>query len=281
MRIALFGLFIAVSACDSSIEDSETGVEDTAEDTADSGEDTGDSGEDTGDTGEDTGDTGQDTGDTGEDTGDTGTDEPVPDIALLEGEGYAIAYADMTWTKPNASVMALVEDLGGEIPIEWFAFQVEGVDVVREELDLVTAIAEIDGSEINEASCFPIIQSETPIDFSSNPKFVTPAVDVPYVLAGLDLTLTISGFKFSGTFEADGSAVNDVVATGLIDTRPLDTLAGADVCLLATLAGNPCVKCTDGTTECLEAEITGDRAARDRRVNIDRTYDYTLDPVCL
>ncbi|MFT7519555.1 MAG: hypothetical protein ACI9MC_001697, partial [Kiritimatiellia bacterium] len=114
----------------------------------------------------------------------------------------------------------------------------------------------------------------------TNPYIETPIVDIPFDLPDLDAPIEIQDFQMSGTFAPDGSALNDVKATGLLDTRPLDKLAGQDICTLTGFLGNPCVKCGDSATECLEVELVGDKADLDKSVNVDRSYDYTKDPDC-
>ena len=126
--------------------------------------------------------------------------------------------------------------------------------------------------------CYPVADAGEPTDFSTNPDFFTPTIALPYEVA--DITVDIKNFGFSGTFEAEGAAIRDVVATGLIDTRPLEAALSTDICLLASFAGNPCVLCQDSVKKCIEVELYGKRAPLDARVFIDRTYDYRTDSTC-
>jgi len=211
---------------------------------------------------------------------DTGGGEEVEDVESLEGNGYAIEFKDMEWRKPNSTVIGLIEDYGGEIPIEWFALQVFGADPSVPELDMVAAVAVLNRGTIHEEACYPLADAGEPVPFTSNPDFVTPAVDIPYALPDLGVTLEIEEFQFAGTFEADGSNLLDVTATGIIDTAPLSKLAGTDICLVAGLAGNPCVACPGGGTTCLDVELYAAQVPLDARVDIDRSYDWTTDPDC-
>ncbi len=195
-------------------------------------------------------------------------------------KGYAIDFDDMEFVKPNETVVGLLEDNGAELAIEWLAFEVKAADPSVPELDMVAATATLSGSTLKEAQCFPIADAGGPTPFSTNPDFTMPKIDIPYEIASLDLKVDITDFEISGTFAADGSAINDVKTTGILDTADLSKAAGVNVCSIASLAGNPCITCPSGTETCLELELIGETAPLDSRVSIDRSYDYKTDPAC-
>ena len=96
-----------------------------------------------------------------------------------------------------------------------------------------------------------------------------------------DVEVTIGGFQLSGWFAADGSSINDLEVIGLMDTRPIDTAFGQDVCTLASIVGDKCIACPDGKVECLELNLTSNAPGEyDAGVSIDRSYDPSADPDC-
>ncbi|MSQ03344.1 MAG: hypothetical protein EXR71_15870 [Myxococcales bacterium] len=94
--------------------------------------------------------------------------------------------------------------------------------------------------------------------FVENPSFDVGPTELSMVVAGYAVYLT--DVYFSGTFAADMSEITDGSIAGVLDTRPLDDLAGGKegaVCQLAAMMGGAsCVACADGEEFCLELLVT-------------------------
>jgi hypothetical protein len=202
----------------------------------------------------------------------------VPDPDVLDGRGYAIAYEDLRWIKPNEQFLKVVEDAGGSFSLDYLLFEVIDVDVEANTIDMTAAVGEERAGKLREAECAPIFDAGEPVDFSTNPHFTTASVDMPYHID--DTVIDIFDFTLAGTFTSDASAIRDIVATGLLDIRPIEDLVPIDICLAAALYGSPCVPCPDTSVKCVEVELNGDEAPLDERVTIDRTYNYLFDASC-
>lgn len=77
-------------------------------------------------------------------------------------------------------------------------------------------------------------------------------------VSGIDVD--ISNLTIEGSFAPDGSYFGGGRMTGMIDTRPLDTLVDEEaeegyICDLAVGLGMMCVPCPDGESYCMEIEI--------------------------
>lgn len=92
-------------------------------------------------------------------------------------------------------------------------------------------------------------------DFSTQPFFhaQSPLITIMYGTTAIP----IEQFNLSGTFAADGSAIEEGYVTGIGDSRYMAPLVGkpADdlsaVCDLAGAAGVYCIECSDGEPYCL------------------------------
>jgi len=122
-------------------------------------------------------------------------------------------------------------------------------------LDLVGGV----GYHENDGSYTQVMEEETwdfPAgDFSEQPYFEAYA---DYITLSYDgIPIPIEQFNLSGTFNADGSAIEEGVGTGLGDSRHMWALIGQPeedydaVCRIASKAGVDCEPCSDGEPYCI------------------------------
>jgi hypothetical protein len=86
--------------------------------------------------------------------------------------------------------------------------------------------------------------------------------------------------KFTGTFNADGSAVTNSEVTGLIDSRPVSDSLGMDICDLLPIYGDSCVACPDGEIACIALDVQDRSSPLEAGLVIDPAIDPSTDPHC-
>jgi hypothetical protein len=187
----------------------------------------------------------------------TTTAEPL-DMTLLDSRTYELPYVDLVWQKPNA-----ISLLSAYIDFDSFLVQVDAIDVVAETLTVLAAVG-YDNGGIMEPDCASLF-SPGLADFSQNPVFSAGPSDMMLPISSMDLT--IEDFALSANFNSDGSSIENVLFTGLADTRALDSTLG-DTCGLAAFMGDTCIACADGEIKCLELEATAQEATWNSAVDL-------------
>ncbi|MES2640068.1 MAG: hypothetical protein V4850_11315 [Myxococcota bacterium] len=186
--------------------------------------------------------------DTDVDTGDDVTED-------LTGRTYVVSLADATITEPSGIGSFLSGYLTQEILLGV-------VSVSDTEIEMIGTIAVEGSSPAEQDYCLATIDFPT-ADFTGNPDFQIGPSDLSLDVGGVTIALT--ELLVTGTFEDDGSAFEDGVLSGTIDTRPLDAMVGDGsegiVCEYAAFVGATCEACpSDGGEFCLSLvaeDITG------------------------
>jgi hypothetical protein len=172
------------------------------------------------------------------------------DMSILDGRTYELPYSDLVWLKPSS-----ISLLASYIEFDAFLIQVDSVDAVAETLTVLSAVG-YDTAGVMEPECSSLF-SPGSADFSQNPIFSAGPSDMALPVNSTDLIL--EDFTLSANFNSDGTKIENVVFTGLADTRALDPTLG-NTCNLASFLGDTCVACSDGEVKCLEMEATAAEA---------------------
>ncbi len=127
--------------------------------------------------------------------------------------------------------------------------------------DTIHFILAVGTDDRGAAAQYPctIAVAAPPGDFSGDPGFVAGPVYAIVVLGGAALPLW--DLVLSGEVASDGTALLNLVVTGLLDVAPLAEVLGEDACALAARFGDSCVPCPTGVTSCLAVEAHDARAA--------------------
>ncbi len=229
----------------------------------------------------------------------------VPDAFLLPSTTYTVrldwSCAPVTWTFTTSSVGTPVTaplegrtwqlDIGAGHWVEPFGVgPLLGALIERDlllgveawtgaDLEMV-AVAEEGGEQ---PVCWRTIASDA--DFSNDPYFVYTATVVEAQLGEEDLTLY--DVVFSGSFAADGSAIEGGTIDATVDSRglvPLLTGGPPDaVCQLVAALGVFCEPCPDGSgTFCLPARVEAIPGAEVPGLTLEPRDEVTIeaDPTC-
>ncbi len=148
--------------------------------------------------------------------------------------------------------------------------QVEGVESGM--IDAVGTAAVKEGSDFRQYVCTAAINFP-PISFSSAPAYEVGPTDTILTINGADIPLYET--KIAGTFNEDGSAVDNLVVTGLMDSAPIAAMAGLDLCTFVE-----CTACPDGSDKCVYLEVLDARAPWDPDVQVDPYVDPADYPSC-
>lgn len=175
--------------------------------------------------------------------------EPL-DMTILDGRTYELPYADLTWQKPNA-----ISLLASYIDFDSFLIQVDSIDVAAQTLTVLSAVG-YDIGGVMEPECSSLF-SPGSADFSQNPIFSAGPSDMALPVNSTDLV--VEDFTLNANFNSDGSSIENVLFSGLADTRGLDATLG-NTCNLAAFLGDTCIACADGEVKCLEMEATAAEA---------------------
>ena len=162
----------------------------------------------------------------------------------MVGRTYQFSFADATIEEPPG-VGGL---LGGYIEQDLL---VEVTDVADPLIDFMGGLSEAGSSPPEQDLCAATADLADG-DLSANPYFVVGPTELTMEASGVAITLF--ELEVSGVFVDDGDAIEDGEITGLIDTRPLDSLVGGGegaVCDLVGSFGASCEDCPDGDTFCL------------------------------
>jgi hypothetical protein len=204
---------------------------------------------------------------------DTGT----PLATDVTGETYAVDLSTATWEEP-AGIGAF---LGGTLDAKILI----GVEDASDTIDFLLAIP--DGDSLDQDYCIPTIDFE-PISFASSPFFEIGPVDLPINL--LSYSLTIYGMNIDGTFQADGSGMNNISISGALDLRDLeDALGGLSggvvsnaegACDLIEILGVSCTSCPSDDEElCLSVSLT-DVEATATGTELEVVEEGVVHPEC-
>ena len=179
--------------------------------------------------------------------------------------------SDLTWVKPSQGRLIV-----GQIDTTDVLFMVQSA--TADELDLLGAAGFDDGGTTQQYPCTYAIDFPA-TSFSANPAFTAGPLDTEMVTG--DTSFAVYDLAASGIIADDGEEMNDVIVTGLIDTRNLDEAAGFDVCDAMANFGDDCVACPDdGVVKCLELEVHDERAPWIEGLLLDADQDPTTDARC-
>jgi hypothetical protein len=193
---------------------------------------------------------------------------PLSNTAL-DGSTYVLDYDDVTWVAPASA--ALFRD---QIPVEYILLHVIDADTVAETISAVGSQGIEGQSGPEQDPCQEPFDLGTQ-DFASNPVFRLGPSTFEFDVQGNAVSL--DNMRIEALFVEDGAAIEDVVISAEIDTRPLDSFSplSGDLCTDVGLLGDRCMACaSDGAIECLGVILTVDRAERDA----DLAYNPTLVP---
>lgn len=179
-------------------------------------------------------------------TSDLGTPLTIDPTALV-GSTYVFRLSDADITEP--AFLGIIAGTYLTVPI------LMGVDAAdASSIDLLGGLGYETGSTFVQEPGLPTWDFPA-ADFTGQPYFAaaSPLITIMYGPTPIPIT----DFTLSGTFTADGSAIEQGFATGIGDSRYMAELVGkpADdygaVCDLAAAAGVYCTDCTDGEPYCL------------------------------
>jgi hypothetical protein len=199
--------------------------------------------------------------------------------ANLDGRTYALDYQDVTWAQPAglAMVSALVD-------IEYVLLAVLDVDPIYETIETAGSLGISDPASVSADP--DIIQDPcvAPVefgvaDFSGNPVFEIGPADFPIDIAGQEVV--IDDAYVHAVFVEDGAAIEDIQISGQLDTTPLATELGFDICN-NPLVPIPCVPCNNdpSSVTCVDVLLTADRAEWQENIEFDENLDPSLNPSC-
>jgi hypothetical protein len=202
--------------------------------------------------------------DSGPDTGD--------DVqADLTGRTYDIdlAGADITWRSPVSGPTLITM-----LQTDHLLLMVESSGP---QIDTVAAAAMVLDRGLTQYPCALAIDfAATP--FSANPKFVAGPLDAS--LAAGSTSVPVYGLIFGGTFSADGSKIEQVEVSGLIDARPISSSQGIDVCAALPAFGDECVACSDGEVACIALDVLDSTAPYQADFTVNTAIDPANDSHC-
>ncbi|TVQ89010.1 MAG: hypothetical protein EA397_15910 [Deltaproteobacteria bacterium] len=167
------------------------------------------------------------------------------DLAGLQDRAYALNLNDANFIEP--------EGVGGLIG-SFLDFDllvgIADVDVSASTITMVGALG-VEGEPGVQEPCLETIPFPA-ADISENPYFEVGPQQFSVSVSGNDVV--IEDLFLAGSFAPDGSSIQGVELSGIIDTRPFKDLVadGGDaeddaVCELAVTLGVDCVECPDGT----------------------------------
>jgi hypothetical protein len=166
----------------------------------------------------------------------------------MVGNTYVFRLSDSTITEP-----AFLDLLASSYLTLPLLISVTAADETS--LDLLGGVGELE----NDGTYTQVISEETwdfPAgDFSEQPYFEAFAEYITLSYNGI--LIPIEEFHLSGTFTADGTAIERGVGSGLGDSRYMAPLVGRDagdlaaVCEIAAGAGVSCEPCADGEPYCI------------------------------
>ena len=198
---------------------------------------------------------------------DTGDDVGVD----LSGRTYDIDLtgADITWRAPAAGPTLVTM-----LQTDHLLLMVESSGA---QIDTVAAAAMVLNRGLTQYPCALAIDfSATP--FSENPTFVAGPMDAS--LAAGSTSVPVYGLTFGGTFRTDGSEIEQVEVSGLIDARPISSSQGVDVCAALPAFGDECVACPDGEIGCVALDVLDSAAPWQADLTVNATLDPADDSHC-
>ncbi len=177
----------------------------------------------------------------------SGTGSPLTiDPAELVGDTFVFSFAQSTIVDPP-----FLDLLKGRFLTAPILLGVTSVDATN--IDILGGLGTLnDRGEYRQLNLptwdFPVA------DFAGQPYFQA-STDVITIMYG-DVAIPVHDFAFSGTFRADGSAIEEATAGGFCDTRYMGPALGQPdnpnaVCDFAEAAGIPCLPCADGEVYCV------------------------------
>jgi hypothetical protein len=193
----------------------------------------------------------------------------------LEGRVFGIPFGKGTWTEPTDwdTIAFLV---GIDTP-DYLLLEITGSNGF-DELTLNAGVTGTDVTEPEQAPCADI--ANWVMDFSDNPNIDTGSdstlmFDLPWYGDFL-----FQNLRVTATLNPDGTALNNVVFEGILDTRALG-LEGDDGPYSACDTGFiNCFACDDGDLMCTDVLIEAAQGQLLDGFDLDENYDPTDDPTC-
>lgn len=192
----------------------------------------------------------------------------------LTGMAYALDLANANFVEPEGIGAVLGSFLDFELLV--------GVDAVDEAATTITMVGAlgVEGQPGVQEPCTPSIPFPE-ADISENPYFEVGPQVFTIEISGTEVT--IDDLFLAGAFAPDGEAIDGVVLSGVIDTRPFAGLIDESedppedaVCVFAFDLGIECEACPDGSGDfCLS--LLANRITADP---IDNEIELIDDP-CL
>ncbi len=197
---------------------------------------------------------------------------PPLDATTVLDKTYVLGLGDATWNAP-AGMEILLPTLG--LDTASLMAYVEDVNVDKELLYMVGAIGFEDrtGTVVQYPCAEPARFPEA--DFSDNPLFEAGPGELRLDTDFGDVPLY--DLYFYGTFSADGSQIQDMRVTALLDVRNIEYsgLSGCDIVGLFVT----CEPCPDSAVECVYIDAEAD-VDEDPSAGVDPDLDPSLNPVC-
>ncbi len=159
---------------------------------------------------------------------------------------FAVDLVEAEWVQP--AVMATLAPL---FALDGLGIQFEGFDALTGTTAATVVLGTL-GVGLNPACATRI---DLPTGVWLDPAFALGPFPLDLDILGLDVRAT--DVQVSG--ELVGTALENVVVTGLFDTRGLAALL-PDACVLAALTGDACIACPDAVVACLALEAVADVA---------------------
>ncbi len=171
---------------------------------------------------------------------------PIADPSTLVGNVYTLPLTEGRFVEPPG----VGDLLGGLLTVNVL---IEVAEASATEIRMMGAIS-MDGNPNAQDLCTETIDFPTAADFSGNPFFAIGPEDTTLNVSGV--SVTVDDLSITGAFSNDGTSMEGASLAGVIDTRPLEPLVGADACELLAGFGIPCIPCPSGDGDfCLALEV--------------------------
>ncbi len=206
--------------------------------------------------------------DTDEDTSPNTDDDVQVD---LTGRTYDIDLAgpDITWRSPSAGPTLITM-----LQTDHLVLMVEAAG---SQIDTVSAAAMVLDRGLTPYPCAAAFDFP-PTPFSANPAFLVGPLDAALVAGSTSVPLY--DLAFGGSFNPDGSEIAQLEVSALIDSRPISSSQGIDVCAALPSFGDECVACPDGEVACIALDVSDASAPWQTDLTVDANIDPSNDPHC-
>jgi hypothetical protein len=173
---------------------------------------------------------------------------PLTDPNVVVGQVYLVDLKAARFVRPEGVADILQRQLERSILLSVRAAEATSVT-------MRLGIAQEDST--SQDTCVPTVDFQ-PGSLDDASWQIGPTDVTLYVAGNL---VDVGGLEASGTFSADGSSFGCGAFTGLVDTRPLNSVIGDKnspddyLCSLVANYGAKCVPCSDSEPLCLELEV--------------------------